>query len=220
MRPVDLMGVWHSGDLFTSTAQQTLLTRAGYGVAVMANTGLAYGDAQAIAHRIVALLEGKTVPPAAAWAYVLVDALFIAFTAGALLLAVRGVRLSHRRAAGPVRRSIAVARLLPLLTPRVLLVMIHRVMGALYRGRDVAWIQVPYLFPTFMLLLVTVSVGSLIVFMARVAHCCSLRPRRRRSKTRNVGIFGPAFRVLVSRAAQDDRPRPYRCRISCPGPSA
>ena len=61
------------------------------------------------------------------------------------------------------------ARLLPLLAPLVLLVTIHRVMGALYRGRDVAWIQVPYLFPTFMLLLVTVSVGGLIVFIARLA---------------------------------------------------
>ena len=176
--------VWHSGDLFTSTAQQILLTRAGYGVAVMANTGLAYGDAQAIAHRIVALLEGKTVPPAAAWAYVLLDALFLALTAGALLLAERGVRLSHRRAAVRVRRSIAVARLLPLLTPLVLLVMIHRVMGALYRGRDVAWIQVPYLFPTFMLLLVTVSVGSLIVFMTRVAPLLQPAPKASKEQDR------------------------------------
>jgi CubicO group peptidase (beta-lactamase class C family) len=166
--------VWHSGDLFTSTAQQILLTRAGYGVAVMANTGLAYGDAQAIAHRIAALLEGQAVPPAAGWAYVVLDALFLALAAGALLLAVRGVRLSHRRRSGRVRRSIAVARLLPLLTPLVLLVTIHRVMEALYRGRDVAWIQVPYLFPTFLLLLITVTAGCLIVFMARLAPL--LRP--------------------------------------------
>jgi len=109
------------------------------------------------------------VPPAAAWAYVLLDALFLALSVGALLLVVRGVRPSHRRASGRVRRSIALARLLPLLTPLVLLVTLHRVMGFLYRGRDVAWIQVPYLFPTFMVLLVTVSVGGLIVFIARLA---------------------------------------------------
>ena len=97
--------VWHSGDLFTATAQQILLTRSGYGVAVMANTGLAYGDAQAIAHRIAALLEGRPAPPAAAWAYVLLDAFFLALTAGALWLAVRGVRLSHRRSGVSDARS-------------------------------------------------------------------------------------------------------------------
>ena len=107
-------------------------------------------------------------PPAGAWLYVLLDAIFLALTAGALWLAARGVRLS-RRPSARVRRSSAVARLLPLLAPLVLLVTIHRVMGALYRGRDVAWIQVPYLFPTFMLLLITVSAGGLIVFIARLA---------------------------------------------------
>ena len=101
--------MWHSGDLFTSTAQQILLTRADYGVTVMANTGLAYGDAQAIADRIVALLENKTVPPAAAWAYMLLDAVFLALIAGALLLAAHGVRLSRRRGARRVRRSIAIS---------------------------------------------------------------------------------------------------------------
>jgi hypothetical protein len=52
-------------------------------------------------------------------------------------------------------------------------------MGALYRGRDVAWIHVPYLFPTFMLLLIAVSVGSLIVFTARLVSL--LKPASRAS---------------------------------------
>jgi len=78
----------------------------------------------------------------------------------------RGVRRANRWAA----RGRANVRLLPLLLPLALTFGIHRVVGLLYRGRDVAWVQVLYLYPTFMILLLTATVGGVAVFAARVAR--------------------------------------------------
>jgi CubicO group peptidase (beta-lactamase class C family) len=152
----------HSGDLFTSTAYQALLPESGYGIAVMANTGLAYGDAQAIGERLIALVEGRAVAPAGT-PLVAVDAVLLVLAAAVAILAGRGVRRASRRAAG--RRPLPL-----LLLPLALTVSIHRVVGLLYRGRDVAWVQVLYLYPTFMVLLLKATVGGVAVFAARVAR--------------------------------------------------
>src|SRR4029453_9552481 len=47
--------------------QQLLLTDTGWGVAVMANTGLVHGHARDIAARIVAVIEGGQVPAVSFW---------------------------------------------------------------------------------------------------------------------------------------------------------
>ncbi|MEV6228604.1 serine hydrolase domain-containing protein [Saccharopolyspora shandongensis] len=157
----------HSGDLFTSTAYQALLPASGYGIAVMANTGLAHGDAKAIADRLIALVEGAP-SPVREDPLVVADVVFLVLTAGAALLAVRGVLRSRRWAAKRASAVRTAFRLLPLAIPLLAFAFVDRVVSVLYRGRDVAWIQVPYLYPTFMLLLATAAVGSLVVLSARI----------------------------------------------------
>ncbi|GAA3724302.1 CubicO group peptidase (beta-lactamase class C family) [Spinactinospora alkalitolerans] len=163
--------VEHSGDLFTSTAHQALLPRSGYGVAVMANTGMAYGDAQAVAEALIAVIEGRE-PPAPSRNPVLpaVDAVFLVLSAATVLLAGRGVRRSRRWAAPrtglPPWRTAA--RLLPLAVPPVLFATVDQVVGFLYRGRDVAWPQVSYLYPAFMVFLGAAALGCTAVAAARI----------------------------------------------------
>lgn len=154
--------VEHSGDLFTATAHQALLPESGYGVAVMANTGMADGDASALAEALVAVIEGEAAPDHPEGAALLgIDVVFFTLSAAALLLTGRGVLRSHRwglrRTGLPLWRTLV--RLLPLVAPLMLFMSIHQVVGFLYRGRDVAWIQVPYLYPSFMVFLATAALG-------------------------------------------------------------
>ena len=157
----------HGGDLFTSTAYQALLPGSGYGIAVMANTGMQYGDAQAIGARLVALVEGGQLPPVDD-PYAVVDAVLLGLALAVVALTARGVARSRRWAAR--RRSTAwtAARLLPLVLPLLLAVTVHRVVGYLYRGRDVAWLQVPYLYPTFMVTLLVTALCGVVVLVARL----------------------------------------------------
>ncbi len=165
----------HSGDLFTSTAQQIVLTESGWGIAVMANTGLIYGDARAIAGRILAVIEGRAVEPASAWPWVLLDGVMLASTAVVVVLATVAVGRSKTWGARRVSHAGRAASLLALLSPLVLWLGIHRVVGFLYRGRNVAWIQVPYLFPTFMILLTVANVCGVVVCVARLAGLAARR---------------------------------------------
>ncbi|GGP40930.1 serine hydrolase domain-containing protein [Saccharothrix coeruleofusca] len=168
----------HSGDLFTSTAHQALLPGSGYGVAVMANTGLAHGDARAIAERLIALLENTAVPPPSS-PLLLVDAVLLVLTLGTVVLAVRGVLRSRRWAAARTSPLRTAVRLLPLLIAPVLCATIDQVVGFLYRGRDVAWVQVVYLYPTFMVLLVTATCGCVAVSLARLVRLRWAQERRK-----------------------------------------
>ncbi|MEU4766036.1 serine hydrolase domain-containing protein [Actinosynnema sp. NPDC023794] len=156
----------HGGDLFTSTAYQALLPGSGHGIAVLANTGMRHGDAQAIGARLVALVEGRQLPPADD-PHTVVDAVLLGLALVFAALNGRGVVRSRRWAAR--RRSTAwtVARLVPLVLPLLLLLTVHRVVGYLYRGRDVAWLQVPYLYPTFMVALAVTALGCVAVLAAR-----------------------------------------------------
>jgi CubicO group peptidase (beta-lactamase class C family) len=159
----------HSGDLFTSTAYQALLPASGYGVAVMANTGLSHGHASALAERLIALIEG-TPAPSAGTPLVVIDAVLLALAVATAALAGRAVLRSRRWAAGRAVRPWTLVRLLPLLAPLLLLASIHRVVGWLYRGRDVAWLQVAYIYPTFMVLLATATLGCAAVLVARLVR--------------------------------------------------
>lgn len=156
----------HGGDLFTSTAYQALLPASGHGIAVMANTGMLHGDAQALGARIIALLEGRQPDPVTD--LFTVDAVLLALTLAVGAPAVRGVVRARRWAAKRSSLPLAAASLLPLLLPLLLLLTVHRVVGFLYRGRDVAWLQVPYLYPTFTVLLAVASVGGAAVAVTRL----------------------------------------------------
>ncbi|MEV1118473.1 serine hydrolase domain-containing protein [Actinosynnema sp. NPDC049800] len=157
----------HGGDLFTSTAYQALLPGSGYGIAVLANTGMLHGDAQAIGARLVALVEGRQPAPVDDPS-VAVDAVLLALALASAALTGRGVARSRRWAARRRSTGWAVARLVPLALPLLLTATVHRVVGYLYRGRDVAWLQVPYLYPTFMVALAVTALGCVALLAARV----------------------------------------------------
>ncbi|WHT17851.1 serine hydrolase [Crossiella sp. CA-258035] len=82
---------------------------------------------------------------------------------------------AHRQASARATGARIALRLLPYLLPLVLLLTVHRIVGLLFRGRDVAWLQVVYLYPTFMLFLATATLGCLLVVLARVTALA--RPR-------------------------------------------
>ncbi|WP_017593030.1 serine hydrolase domain-containing protein [Nocardiopsis potens] len=170
----------HGGDLFTSTAYQALLPESGHGVAVMANTGMAYGDAQAIADALITLIEEEEAPaPPSQAALVWTDVLLTALAAGAAAAAWFGARRAPRWARLRAGRPLGAAlRLLPLALPPLLFAEIHRVVGFLFRGRDVAWIQVSYLYPSFMLLLGAAALACAVVAAARIASLVRNRARR------------------------------------------
>ncbi|MFI6576126.1 serine hydrolase domain-containing protein [Nocardiopsis sp. NPDC050513] len=97
--------VEHGGDLFTSTAYQALLPDTGHGVAVMANTGMAYGDAQAVGAALIALLEEEPPEPVPGTALVWADAAFLLLAALTAAATWRGVRRSRRWARRGAERS-------------------------------------------------------------------------------------------------------------------
>lgn len=154
--------VEHGGDLFTSTAHQVLIPGSGYGVAVMANTGLAFGDAHTLMRGIVAIIEGGAPEPPSRPAFV-TDVLFALLTLLWVGLAVRGLARAGR---WPVRRRLW--RLVPYLLPVVLCVTIAPIHRFLARGRDAAWIQLGYMYPTFMVWLVTAAIAGVAVVAARL----------------------------------------------------
>ncbi|MFI6920994.1 serine hydrolase domain-containing protein [Nonomuraea spiralis] len=164
--------VQHDGDLFTSTAAQLLMPESGYGVAVMANTGTAFGDADALMDGLVAMIEGGTPEIPSSPPFLVTDILFALLTLATAGLAVRGVARARRWAATHSRW-----RLLPYMVPLVLCVMVVPIMRVLLRGGDIMWVQVVYLYPTFMIWLVTGAVAGTAVAAARLRAAAGHRWR-------------------------------------------
>lgn len=159
--------VGHDGDLFTSTAAQLLLPESGYGIAVMANTGMAFADADALRDGLVDMIEGRFPRVPSGASFLATDALFLAVTVGVVALAVRGVARARRWAGRRTGRRLW--PLLPYLVPPALCLSaapIHRVLA---NGRDAMWIQLAYIYPTFMLALTTAAVACAVVVTARLS---------------------------------------------------
>lgn len=156
----------HGGDLFTSTAHQLLMPDSGYGVAVMANTGMVFADAHALMDGIAAIIEGGAPEPPSTGPTVLTDALFALLTLLTAGLAARGVARARRWAARGAGRRLW--RFVPYLLPLLVCVTLAPVHRVLARGRDASWIQLAYLYPTFMLWLVTAASAGLAVVAARL----------------------------------------------------
>ncbi|MET8156159.1 serine hydrolase domain-containing protein [Sphaerisporangium sp. NPDC005289] len=167
--------IGHGGDLFTSTADQLRMPESGYGVAVMANTGTAFGDAHAITDGLVALIEDAEPEVPSALPYLLIDVVLLSLTLATAGLAARGVARSRRWAAR--RTGWQRSRLVPYLTPLALCAGMVPVFRVLSRGRDIAWIQLWYLYPTFMLWLVVAAVACTAVVVARLLGAMGARRR-------------------------------------------
>ncbi len=146
---------------------------SGYGIAVMANTGLVFSDAHALMAGIVAIIEGGTPQPPPGPSTLLTDALFTLLTLMTIGFAVRGV-VRARRWAGR-RTGWQRWRLMPPLLPLAMcatIVPIHRILA---HGRDAAWVQLAYLYPTFMAWLVAAAAAGLTVVAARLWGTARLR---------------------------------------------
>jgi CubicO group peptidase (beta-lactamase class C family) len=163
----------HGGDLFTSTAHQLLIPDSGYGIAVMANTGMAFSDAHVLMTGIVAIIEGGTPQQPSMRSLVLTDALFVLLTLVTVGLAARGTVRARQWATH--RTGWQLWRLAPYLVPIALCVTMAPIHRVLARGRDASWIQLVYLYPTFMLWLVTATAAGLAVVAARLWGAARLR---------------------------------------------
>ncbi|RKS06407.1 CubicO group peptidase (beta-lactamase class C family) [Nocardiopsis sp. Huas11] len=177
--------VEHGGDLLTATAHQALLPDSGHGVAVLANTGSA-GGAYSLAAALVELIDSGSAPsPPTGTAPLAVDAVLLALGAAAVPLAWRGVRRARGWALARAGRPWwdVSARLLPYAVPSLLMAGLHEVVGWLFRGRDVAWFQVPYLFTSFWIALLAVALACVAVGAARLVHLVAGRRRSRPARS-------------------------------------
>jgi hypothetical protein len=165
----------HGGDLFTSTAHQLLIQDSGYGIAVMANTGMAFADAHALMTGIVAIVEGGTPQLPSMQSPVITDVLFALLTLVTIGLAARGTVRGRQWATR--RTGWQLWRLAPYLVPIAMCATVAPIHRILARGRDVGWIQLAYLYPTFMLWLVTAAAAGLTVVAARLWGAARLRRR-------------------------------------------
>ncbi|MFE3461604.1 serine hydrolase domain-containing protein [Nocardiopsis aegyptia] len=177
--------VSHGGVQFTYTAYHALLPENGYGIAVMANTGLGVGDASALLHGLVALADGEE--PAAPLTPVLLGldvamAVLVALTA---LLAVRGVRRAGAWASAARDRVWwrTASRLLPGVVVMVAAMVPHRLLSPLAGGRDVPWAHVFYLVPGVFTALMAAAVAFAVVYAVRAVRLVrSVAARRARGR--------------------------------------
>jgi CubicO group peptidase (beta-lactamase class C family) len=185
--------VSHGGIQFTYTAYHALLPESGYGIAVMAGTGLGVGDASALLHGLVALADGAD--PAAPSTPVLfaVDlgmAVLLVLTVG---LAVRGVRRAGAWAQASRSRAWwrTASRLLPGAAVIVVAGVAHRLVGLLTGGRDVPWEHVFYVVPGVFTALVAAAVAVVVVYAARAVRLVgAARAGTGRTHVRKVGPEG------------------------------
>ncbi|MBE8520808.1 beta-lactamase family protein [Amycolatopsis sp. H6(2020)] len=164
----------HTGELFTHTAAQVLLP-GGYGIAVLANTGLALdNDAELLAQGLASLLEGGAPEPALP-AGVIADRVLGTLALVAVGLAVLGIRRAGRKPAW--------WRVVPPLLPLVPLVFLPQLLGWVFAGRRGTYDQVLYVWPGLVLALGVVALAGLTVAVARARALVSGRQRPRREES-------------------------------------
>ncbi|MFB9688500.1 serine hydrolase domain-containing protein [Amycolatopsis plumensis] len=150
--------VSHTGEWFTHTAAQVLLP-GGYGVAVVANTGMALdNEAELLADGLASLLEGGAPEPATP-AGVVADRVLGALALVAVALAVLGVRRAGRKPRW--------WRLVPPLLPLLPLVFLPELLGWVFAGRRGTYAQVLYVWPGLVVALGVAALAGLTVAVAR-----------------------------------------------------
>ncbi|KOV82974.1 hypothetical protein ADL03_22650 [Nocardia sp. NRRL S-836] len=126
----------HSGIWFTGTAGQ-LLTKSGYGIAVMTNSGVGFGNegTSGLEDGIADLLDGA-VPPEPSSPRLAIDLVLAALTLSSLGLTIRALRRPRR-----FHKAWQVVRFVPL----GVLVALPAMTGLLYGGgRDITFFQLAH----------------------------------------------------------------------------
>ncbi|WP_020643781.1 serine hydrolase domain-containing protein [Amycolatopsis balhimycina] len=172
----------HTGEWFSHTAAQLLLP-GGYGVAVLANTGLALdNDAETLARGLATLLEGGSPEPALP-AGVVADRVLAGLILLSVLLAALGVVHARRWAArrtSPWRTGL---RLLPYLLPGLALVLLPELMSFVFAGRQGTFGQILHVWPGLVIWLGSMTLCALVVVVTRVSALVSGRQRPRREES-------------------------------------
>ncbi|MEU0536267.1 serine hydrolase domain-containing protein [Amycolatopsis tolypomycina] len=170
--------VGHTGEWFSHTAAQLLLP-GGYGVAVLANTGMALdNEAELLAQDLASLLEGGAPEPALP-AGVVADRVLGALALVAVGLAVLGVRRARKRAWW---------RVVPPLLPLVPLVFLPQLLGWVFAGRRGTYSQVLHVWPGLVVALGVVALAGLTVAAARARALVSgTRGRDQEQSDRTTG---------------------------------
>ncbi|WP_460441297.1 serine hydrolase domain-containing protein [Amycolatopsis stemonae] len=182
----------HTGDWFSHTAAQILLP-GGYGIAVVANTGMALdNEAELLARDLASLVRGKTPEPALP-AGVVADRVLGALALIAVGLAVLGVRRA--------RRKPRWWRVVPPLLPLVPLALLPQLLGVVFAGRRGTYAQVLYVWPGLVVSLGLVALAGASVAAARVSVLVSGTRRRNQEEsgeTRGVAQWASANRRSAS----------------------
>ncbi|MCY9784678.1 beta-lactamase family protein [Nocardiopsis sp. EMB25] len=170
----------HGGVQFTYTAYQALLPERGYGIAVMAPTGLGSSDSYALLSGLVALAVGEEPTDPAGAVLLALDLVLVALTGLAVHLGYRGVRRAGVwvEAARARPRWRTAVRLLPGLAVILAAVFVNRLLGLLAQNRHVTWEQTFYVIPTGFTLLVVAGVAVAGVYAVRAVRWASSIPRR------------------------------------------
>jgi len=186
----------HTGEWFSHTAAQILLP-GGYGVAVLATTGLALdNDAETLAQGLATLLQGGA-PELALPAGVVADRVLAGLILLSVLLAVLGVVHARRWAARRAGWWRAALRLLPCLLPPLVLVLLPELMGVVFAGREGTFGQILYVWPGLVAWLGSATLCAVAVLVARVCALVSGTTGLRREEsgeTTGVVAWGSANR--------------------------
>lgn len=161
----------HSGWLLTHNAMQTLIPATGYGIAVVANTGMSLEDDSAlIAEGLVELSEGRTPAPSAPFTMT-ADPVLAVLTLLSLVLGVRGVIRARGWAGRRSGRRLwrGVLRLVPYGVPVVLFLTLPDLFGLLLNRRGTLE-QVTYAWFALYVWLATAALASVAVVVARGFH--------------------------------------------------
>jgi CubicO group peptidase (beta-lactamase class C family) len=172
----------HTGEWFSHTAAQILLP-GGYGVAVLATTGLALdNDAETLAQGLATLLQGGS-PELALPAGVVADRVLAGLILLSVLLAAFGVVHARRWAARRAGWWRAGLRLLPCLLPPLVLVLLPDLMSVVFAGREGTFGQILYVWPGLVAWLGSATVCASVVLGARVWALAGGTARLRREES-------------------------------------
>lgn len=164
--------VEHSGTVLTFSAQQALLPRSGYGVAVVFNSSSPMlGVETSILNGVIDILEGRTdSPPGRSYSQSTVDDVLAALSLVVLVLGVSGVLRSRRWAVARSSRLSIVTRLAPGLVVTALGVTFPTLLGLFLGGRDVTWTTAAYGWPALVVLVLCVLLAGTATIGARTWH--------------------------------------------------